>query len=121
MKLDAGDLARLAAIRTIDLTTFGRQTGRARRIEIWWFHVDDRFFVTGTPGPRDWLANMSNDPRVIVHAAGMDIDAHVSIVSDSDLRLEVFSQPETRWYSSQAELDQLVAEAPMVEVHLPVT
>ena len=43
----------LASHRTIDLTTFGRRSGLPRRIEIWWFQVDDRFVITGTPGRRD--------------------------------------------------------------------
>ena len=53
----------LAAYRTIDLTTVGRRSGRESRIEIWWFLVDGRFFITGTPGARDWYANVTFDPK----------------------------------------------------------
>jgi deazaflavin-dependent oxidoreductase (nitroreductase family) len=107
---------RLISTRTIDLTTFGRRTGLPRRIEIWWFHVEGRFVITGTPGRRDWLANIRADPRVIVHAAGVDIDATATEIGDEGFRRLVFNQPHTRWYSTQSQLEHLVGEAPMVEV-----
>ena len=52
----------LADDLTIDITTTGRRSGQARRIEIWMLDVDGRFFITGTPGRRDWLANLLADP-----------------------------------------------------------
>lgn len=118
MALTPEDLKRLASIRTIDLTTFGRKSGRPRRIEIWWFHVDGRFIITGTPGQRDWLANVRANPTVVIHVDGQDIETTARPIEDRQHRLEVFSQPETRWYSTQAELDRLVAEAPMIEIDL---
>jgi|SRR5918996_3094950 deazaflavin-dependent oxidoreductase (nitroreductase family) len=112
------NIEKLASRRTIDLTTFGRRSGLARRIEIWWFHVDGRFVVTGTPGRRDWLANVIANPSVIVHVDGMNIEARARVVSDADFRRRVFTQPDTRWYSTQAQLDRLVATAPMIVLDL---
>lgn len=119
MRLTTDQIERLASVRTINLTTFGRTTGLPRRIEIWWFRVGDRFVITGTPGRRDWVANIMANPRVIVHVDGMDIETTVSVITDKEQRLEVFKQPETRWYSSQAELEHLLAAAPMIAVQLP--
>ena len=61
---------------TIDITTTGRHSGDARRIEIWMLVIEDRFFITGTPGPRCWLANVRERPfRVVVHVKnGMQAD-----------------------------------------------
>jgi deazaflavin-dependent oxidoreductase (nitroreductase family) len=112
------DLDALAARQTIDITTTGRRSGQPKRIEIWWFRVDGRFIITGTPGPRDWVANLRADPRLIVHADGRDVPATASFVDDEVFRRFVFTRPQTSWYSSQAELDKLVATAPMVEVRL---
>lgn len=109
----------LASHQTIQITTRGRRTSKARRIEIWWFEVDGRLIITGTPGKRDWLANLKADPRVIVHVDGRDIEATAVPLDDLGFRRRVFTRPETRWYSSQAELDHLVATAPMVEILLP--
>ena len=113
------EIEKLASIRTIDLTTYGRRTGEPHRIEIWWFRVGDRFIITGTPGRRDWMANVKANPKVVVHVDGWDIEATASVVSDRTTRREVFTQAETKWYSSQAGLDRLIREAPMIEVHIP--
>ena len=55
------------AERTIDITTTGRQTGRPRRIEIWFHHVDGRWYLTGMPTARSWYANLRANPRFTVH------------------------------------------------------
>lgn len=105
---------------TIDLTTTGRHTGLPRRIEIWMIKVGDRIIITGTPGPRDWYANLLADPRCTLHLkerVRTDIDAVATPVTDSALRLEVFEHLEATWYRNQGEdLATLVAEAPMVEL-----
>jgi deazaflavin-dependent oxidoreductase (nitroreductase family) len=112
------DFDRLASHRTIELSTTGRRTGKPRRIEIWWFRVDGRFIVTGTPGRRDWLANVIADPGVIVHVDGLDITARAVIVDDETFRRRFFTRPATSWYADQAGLNRLVDTAPMVEVEL---
>lgn len=118
--MDDDLLGRLAAIRTIEITTIGHRSKRAARTEIWWFHVEGRFIITGTPGPRDWLANVRADPRMIIHALGGDYPATARPVSDIGFRRRFFvqSNPEVDWYRSQAELSDLVDRAPMIEVHL---
>lgn len=108
----------LANHLTIDLTTTGRRSGRPSRIEIWWFRIDGRFVITGTPGPRDWFANVLADPRVTVHVAGMDLPGTARPVTDPAFRRRVMTDPMTFWYSTQARLEHLVADAPMVTVEL---
>lgn len=108
----------LASTRTIDLTTYGRKTGLPRRVEIWWFHVDGRFIITGTPGRRDWLANVRSDSRVVIGVNGTKIEGTAREVEDAEFRELVFSQRETRWYASQSELRRLIESAPMIEVLL---
>lgn len=110
------DRAALAAQRTIDLTTKGRRSGVPRRIEIWWFHVEDRFIVSGTPGRRDWVANINADPSVVIHVNGEEIPARAVLVEDLEFRRRFFTRPTTSWYSSQSQLDRLVETAPMVEI-----
>lgn len=110
------DRDHLAAHQTIDLTTFGRESGAPHRIEIWWFRVDDRFIITGTPGPRDWLANVMAKPEMIVHVGGRDLHARAALVTDPGFRRRVFTSRDTSWYKTQAELDRLVATSPMIEV-----
>jgi deazaflavin-dependent oxidoreductase (nitroreductase family) len=107
---------------TIDITTTGRRSGQPRRIEIWMLDVDGRFFITGTPGPRDWLANLRADPALTVHLkrqAHADLAATATPVTDEATRRQVLEHLTARWYRSQSPLDDLVATAPMVEVTFP--
>lgn len=111
--------AELADDPTVHITTIGRRTGRPRRIEIWMIEVDGRFFITGTPGRRDWLANLAATPEFVVHLerrAGLDLAARAWIVDDPDLRRAVFDHPSAAWYRSQEPVEVLVATAPMVEI-----
>ena len=104
---------------TIDITTTGRRSGQPRRIEIWMLDVDGRYFITGTPGKRDWLANLSAEPRLTVHLkrhAHRDVPAHAEPVSDDATRRQVIEHLSARWYRGQTSTDELVAQAPMVEV-----
>ena len=118
--MDDSRVERLAATRTIEITTIGHRSGRPVRIEIWWFRFEGMFIITGTPGPRDWLANLQADPRLIVHALGQDHPATTRPVTDRDLRRRFFAQSdeEVAWYRSQADLNHLIGDAPMIEVRL---
>jgi len=118
MPLDQDTIDRLAETFTIDITTIGRRSGRPVRIEIWWLHLDGRFFITGTSGPRHWLANLRADPTIVVHALGQDFTGTVEVVDEPDTRRRVFQASNAEWYLSQEPLESLVVGAPMVEVYL---
>jgi hypothetical protein len=60
--MDARIRQALARERTIDITTTGRTSGRARRVEMWFHNLDGRLYLTGTPGSRDWYANLRAHP-----------------------------------------------------------
>jgi deazaflavin-dependent oxidoreductase (nitroreductase family) len=111
--------AELAADPIVDITTIGRRSGLPRRIEIWMLEVDGRFFITGTPGRRDWLANLIATPQLTLHLkrhAQLDLPARAAVVTDAATRRIVLEHAAARWYRSQVDIDRLVAEAPMVEV-----
>jgi deazaflavin-dependent oxidoreductase (nitroreductase family) len=111
-------IEQLTRIRTVDLTTIGRRTGAPSRIEIWWFRVDGRFLITGTPGARDWYANALAHPNVVIHTVIGDFDATATPVTDHRVRRAVFNHPDLRWYSDQAGLEDLVRRSPMVAIDL---
>jgi deazaflavin-dependent oxidoreductase (nitroreductase family) len=111
------DLERFSGTRTVDLTTVGRRSGQPRTVEIWWFHVDGRFIITGTPGRRDWLANVRADPAVVISDRHGSYHGIVEEIHDEGFRRRVFEDPQIGWYSTQAELGALVSSAPMIEVH----
>jgi deazaflavin-dependent oxidoreductase (nitroreductase family) len=109
----------LADDPTVDITTTGRRTGLPRRIEIWMLDVDGHFYITGTPGQRDWLANLGAHPSLAVHLkrhAHLDLAARALPVSDTATRRAVLEHLSATWYRTQQPLDVLVETAPMVEV-----
>ena len=107
----------LQSIETVDITTIGRSSGQPRRIEIWMYAIDDRHIITGTPGPRDWYANLLANPSVTLHLPhGLDIPAVATPVFDKGFRRAVFTADKTWWYRSQTELEELIATSPMVEL-----
>lgn len=111
--------AELADDPTVDITTTGRTTGLPRRIEIWMLDVDGRFFITGTSGRRDWLANLRANPNLIVHLkrhGDVDLGARVIEVADAATRRAVLEHPSAWWYRGEEPLDVLVDTAPLVEV-----
>ena len=116
--LDADLIRRLAATTTIDLTTIGRRSGRPSRIEIWWFRVEDRFIISGTPGNRDWMANVRANPKIVIHAADGDFPGTATIVDDRAFRRRFFTHSDVNWYRTQSDLDLLVETAPMIEISL---
>ena len=65
--MDAETRAALDRDRTIDITTTGRRSGQPRRIETWFYNVDGRIYLSGSPGRRDWYANLQADPRLVFH------------------------------------------------------
>ena len=110
----------LARDKTIDITTTGKSSGRPHKTEIWFMHIDGRVFITGTPGRRDWYANLVANPGFTFHlkeSARADLPARAAPVTDPEERQRVMSAPETEWYRGQASMEDLVARSPMVEVH----
>ncbi|MDJ0924133.1 MAG: nitroreductase/quinone reductase family protein [Acidimicrobiia bacterium] len=104
-------------IETVEITTTGRSSGAARRIEIWMYAIEGRYVITGTPGPRDWYANVQAKPTLTLHLpGGIDLDAVATPVTDRRFRRQVFMAEQTWWYRSQTPLEELIATSPMVEL-----
>jgi deazaflavin-dependent oxidoreductase (nitroreductase family) len=85
----------LATDQVIDITTTGRQTGQPRRIEIWFHRVDDKYYITGTPGrPRSWYANLHAHPQFTFHlkqSATADLPATARPITDTAEREKVLA------------------------------
>jgi deazaflavin-dependent oxidoreductase (nitroreductase family) len=84
----------LARDRTIDITTTGRHSGAPRRKEIWFHNLDGAVYITGTPGKRDWYANLLANPDFTFHLKGdvvADLPARASPITEAETRRAVFS------------------------------
>jgi deazaflavin-dependent oxidoreductase (nitroreductase family) len=107
---------------TCDVSTIGRRSGQVRRVEIWYVVVDGEIVLTGTPGPRSWLANLRHHPEAVLHLRdpARDLAMLARELTDRAERRRVAEeagrlQP---WYADQPySIDDWVADSPMVALH----
>lgn len=115
------DIARvLARDRTIDITTTGRKTGQPRLTEIWFHNVEGRLYITGTPGRRDWYANLLAHPEFTFHlkeSVRAGLSATARPILDDAQRREIFAKIHRKLEAAR-DLDAWAACSPLVEVEL---
>lgn len=105
----------------IDITTIGRRTGQARRVEIVFHNIDGRLIITGTPRAgrkRSWLANLESDPHLTFHLKGpvtADLPATARVISDPVERRAIADWVTAHAWPNQ-DADEMTAHSPMIEV-----
>jgi deazaflavin-dependent oxidoreductase (nitroreductase family) len=108
--------------QTIDLTTTGRRTGLARRIEIVLHNFDGRLYITGMPNSarqRAWLLNLRADPRLILHLHGAqpaDLAGTARVIDDEAERRAIFARVVRVWRGQDVET--MTRYSPLIEVTL---
>ena len=106
--------------RTIDIITTGRKSGQLRRTEIWFHNLDGRLFITGTPGRRDWLANLVAHPEFTFHlkqSAQADLPARATPIWEDSKRRELMAKIQSK-LTGYRDLEGWVKDSPLVEVEL---
>ena len=112
--------------RTIDITTRGKKSGGPRRKEIWFHNIDGRIYITGTPGTRDWYANMIAAPDFTFHlkqSVQADIPAKATPVRDEAERrrvLEAILQNIGEDVGENRDINEWLKDSPLVEVALQI-
>ncbi len=112
----------LASDRTVDITTTGRTSGRPRRIEIWQYRHDGRTFLSGSPGTRDWYANLLATPEFTFHLKGSaqaDLPAVARPIADEAERREVIASILDDLGRGSGNLEEWVESSPLAEVTFP--
>lgn len=108
----------LARDRTIDITTIGRTSGRPRRLETWFHRLDDRYYMTGTPGRRDWYANLVANPDFTFHlkeTTKADLPARAIPITDRAARRALLSRI-TATIGESHRLEEWIERSPLVEI-----
>jgi len=106
--------------RTINITTRGKKTGQPRRKEIWFHNLDGRLYITGTPGQRDWYANMVANPEFTLHlkqSVRVDLPSRATPILDQASRRDTLVRINQKLGRSW-DLDAWVEGSPLVEVEL---
>ena len=117
---DPGVAEALANDLVIDITTIGRSSGEAKRIEIWFHNVDDRYYITGRPGPRSWYANVLANPAIVFHlkeSAEADLEGTARAVTEAEEKRSVFlSAKKLSEYINEGNVQEWVDGSPLIEV-----
>ena len=110
----------LAQGHRIDITTTGRRSGEARRIELVFHNIDGRIYISGRPGwPRSWIANLRADPHMTLHlkhGLTADLPATARVITDRAERERIIPRIAAGWGYDPA---VMVASSPLIEVTFP--
>jgi deazaflavin-dependent oxidoreductase (nitroreductase family) len=104
---------------TIDITTFGRTSGKPRRLEIVFHNIDGKIYISGIPSPtrRSWLANLDANPSFTFHlkrSIKADLPAKARIITDEAERRTVLAPIARFW--KRNDLERMVLQSPLIEV-----
>ncbi len=109
----------------VDITTTGRRSGQARRIEIYLHQFDGVYYLTGRPGwKRDWVANIVAHPEFTVHLK-REITADVTVVGETEPDREergriLFRALTENWgrdpEETRVDLDRWIDQAPFIRL-----
>ena len=103
----------------IDITTVGRKSGKEHRIEIWFHTIDGRVYITGSPGTRDWYANLMATPDFTFHlkqSVKADLPAKARVITNKKEREEFFKRLTQKVTYFGNDIAPLVEGSPLVEV-----
>jgi deazaflavin-dependent oxidoreductase (nitroreductase family) len=103
----------------IDITTTGRRTGAARRIEIVFHNFAGRLYITGSPSRRKraWLLNLEADPHMTFHLKGAvtaDLAATARIITEEAERRAILTEVVKVW--DRMDLETMTSLSPLIEV-----
>jgi deazaflavin-dependent oxidoreductase (nitroreductase family) len=63
----------------IYLTTFGRKTGKAHTVELWFASSGDRIFLSHEGEQTDWMKNLNKNKCVSVKIGSLKFDANAQV------------------------------------------
>ena len=104
----------------IDITTVGNKSGKPHKVEIAFHNFDGKLYITGSPGKRDWYANLLANPHFTFHlkqSTQADIPATATPITDEATRRQVLAKVVVKW-NKQTELEAFMQSSPLVEVQL---
>jgi deazaflavin-dependent oxidoreductase (nitroreductase family) len=84
--LDSKNLESIGNEKFIYLTTFGRKTGKAHTVELWFASHNGRIFLSHEGKHTDWMKNLKSNKRVSVRIDSLKFDANARITGNGESR-----------------------------------
>jgi len=118
--MDIATATALGQSQVIDLTTTGRHSGEARRIEIYLHNLDGRLVISGMPNPgrtRAWIHNIAANPAVTLHlkrGVVAEVPGTARVVTDPAERAALLAGVARNW--NRTDLDVMQEHSPLIVV-----
>ena len=97
----AQSLTRIAPLHTLTLTHYGRKSGKAYDVIIWFVVEGNRMFLGTANKSRNWVKNIMVKPNVVIKAGPETFPATVSEVSGAEERDYVMGLVQRKyWYAA---------------------
>ena len=118
--MDTATATALGQSQVIDLTTTGRHSGEARRIEIYLHNLDGRLVISGMPNPgrtRAWIHNIAANPAVTLHlkrGVVAEVPGTARVVTDPAERAALLAGVARNW--NRTDLDVMQEHSPLIVV-----
>ena len=105
---------------TIDITTTGRRSGKARRIELVFHNIDGRIVISGSPSrrKRGWIWNLEADPHLTFHlkrTVRADLPATARVITDPQERRQLAEWIVANAWRNQ-DVEAMTSFSPFIEV-----
>jgi deazaflavin-dependent oxidoreductase (nitroreductase family) len=105
---------------TIDITTTGRRSGKARRIELVFHNIDGRIVISGSPSrrKRGWIWNLEADPHLTFHlkrTVHADLPATARVITDEQERRQLAEWIVANAWTNQ-DVEAMTRFSPFIEV-----
>jgi deazaflavin-dependent oxidoreductase (nitroreductase family) len=92
-------LRRVANTQTLQLTHYGRKTGRPYEVIIWYMVDDDRLYLVTSNATRNWVRNVKVRPATSVRIGDEVFSGNVRAITDTQEREKVIGLVERKyWY-----------------------
>src|SRR5438445_386927 len=93
-----GQIAQLAGVAIVRLTTIGRRTRRPRTVELWFAYHEGHIYLLGHP-ESNWVKNVSANPRVTLEMDDVTFEGAARLVDSK--RTQVYTLFERKYGADQ--------------------
>jgi deazaflavin-dependent oxidoreductase (nitroreductase family) len=91
-------LKRLAGKSTLILTHYGRKSGKAYEVKIWFVVEGDKVFIGTADVRHQWIKNVQKNPRIKLSVGGETFEAEARFLDDPAERNRALAAGERKYW-----------------------
>jgi deazaflavin-dependent oxidoreductase (nitroreductase family) len=91
-------LLRAGDRQTLQLTHYGRKTGKPYQVTIWYLVGDDKLYLVSANANRNWVCNVKARPAISLRIGDDVFNGNVRVITDPDERERVNALVERKYW-----------------------